>query len=56
MENKVLLSVVIITKNEEAGIRGCLESVKWADEIVVVDDNSRDKTKGAGFIPRPFSI
>lgn len=44
MDNKVPLSVVIITKNEEGNIRQCLESVKWAREIVVVDDNSSDKT------------
>lgn len=39
------LSVVIITKNEEENIRQCLESVKWADEIIVVDDESADKTR-----------
>lgn len=39
-----LLSAVIITKNEEANIRRCLESVKFADEIIVVDSNSVDKT------------
>ena len=38
------LSVVIITKNEETRIKNCLESVKWANEIVIVDDNSTDKT------------
>ncbi|MCK4261691.1 glycosyltransferase family 2 protein [bacterium] len=38
------LSVVVITKNEEEDIGLCLESVKWADEIVVVDDFSQDKT------------
>ncbi|MCX7661415.1 MAG: glycosyltransferase [Candidatus Omnitrophica bacterium] len=38
------ISVIIITKNEERNIRDCLESVKWADEIVIVDDYSRDKT------------
>ena len=38
------LSVVVITKNEEKDIRDCLESVKWADEIVVVDDLSNDGT------------
>jgi len=42
--NKVPLSVVIITKNEEKRIKDCLESVKWAGEIVVVDDFSSDKT------------
>jgi glycosyltransferase involved in cell wall biosynthesis len=39
-----MLSVVIITLNEEAKIRDCLESVKWANEIIVVDSCSRDKT------------
>lgn len=38
------LSVVILTKNEESCIAVCLESVKWADEIIVVDDESTDKT------------
>lgn len=38
------LSVIIITKNEEANIRACLESVAWADEIVVVDSGSSDAT------------
>ncbi|HEY5993144.1 MAG TPA: glycosyltransferase family 2 protein [Gallionellaceae bacterium] len=38
------LSVIIITKNEEADIRSCLESVSWADEIVVVDSASTDDT------------
>ena len=39
------LSVVILTKNEEHNIRLCLESVAgWASDIVVVDDESTDKT------------
>jgi len=40
------LSVVVLTKNEENRIAKCLESVKWADEIIVVDDESTDKTLG----------
>lgn len=40
----VKLSVVVLTKNEEPCIAECLESVKWADEIIVVDDGSTDKT------------
>ncbi|HEX5364145.1 MAG TPA: glycosyltransferase family 2 protein [Gallionella sp.] len=39
-----LLSVVLITKNEAANIRACLESVAWADEIIVVDSGSTDDT------------
>lgn len=44
MEEKVGLSVVVLTKNEESCIAECLNSVKWADEIILVDDESRDKT------------
>lgn len=39
-----MLSVVVIVKNEEANIRRCLESVLWADEVVVLDSGSRDNT------------
>jgi glycosyltransferase involved in cell wall biosynthesis len=38
------ISVIIITKNEAHNIRSCLESVKWADEIIVVDSGSSDDT------------
>jgi glycosyltransferase involved in cell wall biosynthesis len=38
------LSVAIITYNEETNIRRTLESVTWADEIVVVDSGSTDRT------------
>ena len=38
------LSAIIITLNEERNIGRCLESVKWADEIIVVDSGSTDKT------------
>ena len=39
------LSVVIITLNEEANLPRTLESVKWADEIVVLDSGSTDRTR-----------
>jgi len=38
------LSVIVITKNEALNIRACLESVRWADEIIVVDSGSTDET------------
>lgn len=38
------VSVVVITKNEAANIAACLESVAWADEIIVVDSFSDDDT------------
>lgn len=39
------LSVILITKNEEANLKECLESVSFADEIIVVDSQSNDKTQ-----------
>ncbi len=39
------ISVVINTYNEEAHIVRCLKSVTWADEIVLVDMHSEDKTR-----------
>ncbi|HEX9015900.1 MAG TPA: glycosyltransferase family 2 protein [Chloroflexota bacterium] len=38
------LSVVLTTLNEERNIERCLNSVRWADEIVVVDSFSWDRT------------
>lgn len=38
------LTAVIPTKNNEDIIQRCLESVKWADEIVIVDGYSTDRT------------
>jgi (heptosyl)LPS beta-1,4-glucosyltransferase len=40
----VKLTVTVITRNEAANIEGALESVSWADEIVVVDSRSADET------------
>jgi glycosyltransferase involved in cell wall biosynthesis len=40
----VHLTVTVITHNEAAGIADALESVRWADEIVVVDSGSTDET------------
>lgn len=39
-----MISVALATYNEEDNIERCLESVKWADEIVVVDGRSSDDT------------
>lgn len=38
------ISVTVITKNEEKNISDCLKSVAWADEIIVVDSESIDRT------------
>lgn len=55
------ISSVIITFNEEENIAGCIESLKpVADEIIVVDSNSTDRTgeickeKGVTFIQHAF--
>jgi glycosyltransferase involved in cell wall biosynthesis len=38
------ISVVVITLNEEKNIERCLRSLRWADELIVVDSFSRDRT------------
>ena len=38
------LAVTVITKNESKQIRNCLESVKWVDEIIILDSGSTDDT------------
>ena len=43
MEPKV--SVVVIAYNDALNLRPCLESVKWADELIVVDSYSTDSTE-----------
>lgn len=43
--DKYPLSVIIITQDEQDNIHDCLESVKWAQEIVVVDSGSADETE-----------
>lgn len=39
-----MISAVVLTKNEEKNIAECFTSLKWCDEILVIDDNSIDKT------------
>ena len=41
---KYPVSVIVITRNEERMIYDCLESVQWAEDIIVVDANSNDRT------------
>jgi glycosyltransferase involved in cell wall biosynthesis len=38
------VSVIVITLNEERNIQACLETVRWADEIILVDSHSTDRT------------
>ena len=39
-----MISVVILTKNEEADLPDCLDSVSWSDDVHVLDSGSTDKT------------
>lgn len=39
-----MISVVVLTKNEEKNIEDCLKTLLWCDEILVIDDYSIDKT------------
>jgi glycosyltransferase involved in cell wall biosynthesis len=56
----VPLTVVVLTRDEEANIARCLASVAWADQVVVVDSGSTDETlsfareAGAEVIEQPW--
>jgi len=58
--SRLPVSVCIITRDEERNLPDCLASVGWADEIVVVDSRSKDRTReiaaaaGARVIERDF--
>lgn len=58
--DKVPVSVLICTRNEERNLPGCLESVSWAGDVVVFDSLSEDDTLniarrlGARVVQRPF--
>ncbi len=43
-DGKTRISAVVRTFNEESNIRECLESLSWADELIVVDSCSTDRT------------
>ena len=55
-----MISVLILTKNEEQDIRGCLDSVAWSDDVHVLDSYSTDLTveraraAGANVVQREF--
>jgi (heptosyl)LPS beta-1,4-glucosyltransferase len=56
----IRLAAVILTKNEERHIADCIESVAWADQVVVFDSYSDDRTveiarqMGATVMQHPF--
>lgn len=41
---KINLSFVVIARDEEVMIGGCLKSIEWAEEVLVIDHGSIDKT------------
>lgn len=43
---KPSISAIIIAKNEEKMIANCIETLKWCDEILVIDNGSEDTTAG----------
>mgnify|MGYP001588823310 CR=1 FL=1 len=43
--NRPSIAATIITLNEEQNLPRCLESLRWVDEIIVVDTNSADRTQ-----------
>jgi len=45
MQGRPKLSVYVIAYNDEPNMRACLESVAWADELIVVDSYSTDATE-----------
>jgi len=55
-----MISVLILTRNEEKDLPGCLESVSWSDDIHVFDSFSDDRTveiaraRGANVVQRAF--
>jgi (heptosyl)LPS beta-1,4-glucosyltransferase len=41
-----MISAVVITKNEEGNIASCLDTLRWVNQLVVVDAESTDQTAG----------
>ena len=38
------ISAIVLCKNEEGTLAKCLSSIKWCDEIIVIDDFSEDRS------------
>ena len=61
LDSPTPVSVLICTKNEERNLSACLESVSWADDVVVLDSYSEDQTiniarqMGARVVQRKFT-
>ena len=44
MTSKLPLTVIILVKNEEDNISDCIDSCSFASEVLIIDDNSSDRT------------
>ncbi|HUD20190.1 MAG TPA: glycosyltransferase family 2 protein [Patescibacteria group bacterium] len=44
MKRRILLSAIVIARNEAKRLEGCLQSLSWADECIVIDNASTDET------------
>lgn len=57
---KVPVSIIVLTRDEESNIGICLDSFEWADEVIVFDSHSTDRTveianeKGVKVVQRQF--
>lgn len=55
-----MISVLVLTKNEEQDLPACLESLSWSDDVIVLDSRSTDRTveiaraAGARVVERTF--
>src|ERR1019366_10033928 len=55
-----MISVIILTRNEEVDLPKCLDSLRWCNDVHVVDSGSSDQTKviasrfGAHIYEHPF--
>lgn len=60
MTEKLPISVLILTKNEEQDLPGCLDSLTWSDDVLIIDSQSTDATAAiaaqyqARFVIRAF--
>ena len=55
-----MISVLILTRDEEQDLPGCLDSITWSDDVHILDSESTDHTteiarqRGANVTTRPF--
>src|SRR5438132_10016013 len=61
MTPKPTVSCLVYTLNEEVNLPHCLDSLRWCDDVVVIDSFSTDRTEeiaraaGVRFVQNPFT-